>query len=288
MTDKKELSVGLVMPISPIEDCSAEHWQEVKYILTEAMDQISDYNVKVTLVSDADDIGVIQKRIIHNIYNSDVIICDVSCKNANVMFELGMRLAFDRPTVIIKDERTSYSFDTQVIEHLSYPRDLRFSRMVEFKAQLAKRVLATYEKSQKDPDSSVFLKNFGQFKVAELNETSVTSEKLLIEMVADLQNQVTRINTKINRLTQNNEETAITNVIDIRDEYNIAIESIVTNFGVDPLDLKPGEYEEILQSLIELGKTFSVTPKPRSMVKAYLDTYIQYQQYKRTQRNKKK
>ncbi|BFH59429.1 hypothetical protein PAJ34TS1_00210 [Paenibacillus azoreducens] len=84
------------MPISPIEDCSADHWSEVKTILVEAVTDIEQYDVSVTLVSDADDIGVIQKRIIHNIYSSDVIICDVSCKNANVMFELGMRLAFDR------------------------------------------------------------------------------------------------------------------------------------------------------------------------------------------------
>ncbi|BFH60727.1 hypothetical protein [Paenibacillus azoreducens] len=286
MTDKKELKVGLVMPISPIEDCSADHWSEVKTILVEAVTDIEQYDVSVTLVSDADDIGVIQKRIIHNIYSSDVIICDVSCKNANVMFELGMRLAFDRPTVIIKDDRTSYSFDTQVIEHLSYPRDLRFSKMVEFKAQLARRVLATYEKAQKEPDSSVFLKNFGQFKVAELNETSVTSDKLLIEMVADLQNQVTRINNKINRLTH--EEIAVTNDVDLRDEYYVAIDSIVSNFGFDLLDLKPNEYDEILNSLIDHSRTFSVTPKPRSILKANLDSYIQYQKYKRAQKNKKK
>ncbi|BFH59428.1 hypothetical protein PAJ34TS1_00200 [Paenibacillus azoreducens] len=60
--------------------------------------------------------------------------------------------------------------------------------------------MATYEKAQKNL-TPLYFKEFGQFKVAELNETSVTSDKLLIEMVADLQNQVTRINNKINRLT---------------------------------------------------------------------------------------
>jgi hypothetical protein len=33
-------------------------------------------------------------------------LCDVSGKNANVMFELGLRLAFDNPTIIIKDDKT--------------------------------------------------------------------------------------------------------------------------------------------------------------------------------------
>jgi hypothetical protein len=35
-----------------------------------------------------------------------------------------MRLAFDRPTIIVKDDLTTYSFDTSPIEHLEYPRDL--------------------------------------------------------------------------------------------------------------------------------------------------------------------
>jgi hypothetical protein len=34
------------------------------------------------------------------------------------MFELGMRLAFDKPTVIIKDDKTDYMFDTGIIEHV--------------------------------------------------------------------------------------------------------------------------------------------------------------------------
>ena len=72
-------------------------------------------------------------RIIENIYSSDIVICDVSCKNANVMFELGMRLAFDKPTIIIKDDSTGYSFDTSLIEHLEYPRDLRFTSIIKFK-----------------------------------------------------------------------------------------------------------------------------------------------------------
>jgi hypothetical protein len=64
---------------------------------------------------------VTQKRIVQNIYDNEMVICDVSAKNPNVMFELGMRLAFDKPAIIIKDDKTNYSFDTAPIEHLEYP-----------------------------------------------------------------------------------------------------------------------------------------------------------------------
>jgi hypothetical protein len=54
-------------------------------------------------------------------------------QNSNLMLELGMRLAFDKPAVIVKDDKTDYSFDTSSIEHLAYPRDLRFSKIKSFK-----------------------------------------------------------------------------------------------------------------------------------------------------------
>ena len=187
------LTCGLVMPISAIDGCSAEHWSDVKAIVQESIESIAAPKFSSRLVSDADDIGVIQKRIVQGVYTSDVLVCDVSAKNSNVMFELGMRLAFDRPTVIIKDDKTDYSFDTSIIEHIPYPRDLRFSRIVSFKKQLAEKVLATYLAAQKNPDHSTFLKNFGTFKVAHLDEKEASSEQVVLEMLSDLQREVSQL-----------------------------------------------------------------------------------------------
>ena len=103
---------GIVMPISSIDGCNEAHWSDVHEILTEA---IEDAGFEANLVSNADDVGIIQKRIIQNLYENPIVVCDVSGKNPNVMFELGLRLAFDKPTIIVKDDRTSYSFDTASI-----------------------------------------------------------------------------------------------------------------------------------------------------------------------------
>ncbi|NMG00953.1 hypothetical protein GPA27_26615 [Aromatoleum toluolicum] len=143
-------------------------------------------------LSDADDVGVIQKRIVQNLYSSDVVICDVSCKNPNVMFELGMRLAFDKPTVIIKDDQTDYSFDTGVVEHLTYPRDLRFTKIVQFKSTLADKVFATYLAAQK-PDCQTFLKSFGTFHVARIEQDAVPPERLALDRLEELTVEVARL-----------------------------------------------------------------------------------------------
>jgi nucleoside 2-deoxyribosyltransferase len=187
---QEPLQCGIVMPISAIDGCSAEHWSEVKAIITDAMECIETPRFAARLVSDADDVGVIQKRIVQGVYSADVIVCDVSGKNPNVMFELGMRLAFDKPTVIIKDDKTDYTFDTGVIEHITYPRDLRFQRIVEFKQLLAQKVLATYNASLRDPDHSTFLKNFGTFKIAHLSEKEASAEQIILDAIGELQREV--------------------------------------------------------------------------------------------------
>lgn len=191
-----KLSCGLIMPISSIDGCSPEHWLEVKNIVIDAVASITDFDFSVSLVSDQQDVGVIQKRIVQNIYNSDIVICDVSCKNPNVMFELGMRLAFDKPTIIIKDDITDYSFDTGVIEHLNYPRDLRFSKVVAFKQGLADKLCATYKAYLADSSHS-FLSSFGTFKVAALKQTEGTPDQLLMEMIQDLSKEVSRIGSRV-------------------------------------------------------------------------------------------
>jgi hypothetical protein len=196
---QKLLTCGLIMPISPIDGCSAEHWSDVKSIVAEAVEGITIVKSIVKLVSDADDVGVIQKRIVQNVYNSDVIVCDVSGKNPNVMFELGLRLAFDKPTVIIKDDKTDYAFDTGIIEHVSYPRDLHFHRMVAFKTLLADKVLATYNAARTDPGHSTFLKNFGEFQVAELNQKTVPTDKYLTGVLSDIQVELSRLRVPLPR-----------------------------------------------------------------------------------------
>jgi hypothetical protein len=55
---------GIVMPISAVEGCSEKHWADVKEILC---DSIQTAGFEPNLVSDADEVGIIQKRIIQNL-----------------------------------------------------------------------------------------------------------------------------------------------------------------------------------------------------------------------------
>jgi hypothetical protein len=182
----KQKRCGLIMPISAIDGYPASHWEEVFLIIKEAL---SDTRFQVELVSNSDEIGVIQKRIVQNIYDNEIVICDVSAKNPNVMFELGMRLAFDKPAIIIKDNRTNYSFDTAAIEHLEYPVELNHRAIQDFQAKLREKVIANFEASKR-PEYTTFLKQFGQFVVAKIEEKKVGKDDYLLEPISELRIEV--------------------------------------------------------------------------------------------------
>lgn len=180
---------GVIMPISAIDGCTESHWGEVLQIVTDAVDEAG---FEANIVSNADDVGIIQKRIIQNLYDNPIVVCDVSGKNPNVMFELGLRLAFDKPTIIIKDDKTTYSFDTAAIEHLEYPRDLRFSKITEFKQKLKAKIIGTYDKSVSDPNYTPFLKHFGEFTVAKIDKKEIPGQDFIIEELKSIRQAIAK------------------------------------------------------------------------------------------------
>jgi len=177
---------GIVMPISELPPYPAAHWRDVQAIVEEA---VAVAGFKAKMVSDDDAIGVIQQRIVQNLYDNEIVVVDVSGRNPNVMFELGMRLAFDRPVVIIKDELTPYNFDTAPIEHLAYRSDLHYQSTITFKATLTEKIRSTAA-AGKDPNNSVFLKHFGEFTAKQINKTEVSEYSAIMHELASMRKEL--------------------------------------------------------------------------------------------------
>ena len=199
--EEENLVCGIIMPISAIDGCDKVHWIEVKEIVSEA---VRTAGFDPHLVSDSDESGIIQKRIVQNLYDNPIAVCDVSGKNPNVMFELGMRLAFDKPTIILKDDLTSYSFDTAAIEHVEYPRDLKYSSINIFKEILSEKIRMTYEAAKKDRSYTTFLKHFGEFTVAKINQKEVPSEAYLIELVENISKSILKLSNRVDSMSASN------------------------------------------------------------------------------------
>ncbi len=258
--DSEKPCCGIIMPISSIDGCHEQHWLEVMNIITEP---IEEAGFQAKLVSYADEATVIQKTIIQNLFENPIVICDVSGKNPNVMFELGMRLAFDKPTIIIKDHQTSYSFDTSPIEHLEYPRDLRFPLIVDFKNDLKEKINATYKQSIEDPKYTTFLKHFGKFTVAKLDSTELSKDDYIIAELQELKKTVlrqerTRTKNKPTRPWWESTTSGSSNKIELEHEIQKRLENILLHSGPDYSlsQVKSDEFKEWVYTQIVSSKSF--------------------------------
>jgi hypothetical protein len=180
---------GLVMPISGFQDYTAAHWNEVRSILERAIISAGYTPRPVWESSDSD---IIHARIVRNLYNDKIVVVDVSGLNPNVMFELGMRLTFRRPTVIVADDRTNLPFDTSNIEHIIYPANLNFSKVENFMLSVAERV-KVFTQSSMEGTYKPYLDTFGAFTVVEPEETSISFESFVVERLDELSNQISSI-----------------------------------------------------------------------------------------------
>lgn len=181
---------GVIMPISAMPPkYDAAHWSDVRKVLDAA---IVDAGMIPQIVSDSFESDVIQNRIIHNLYDNEMVVCDVSGLNANVMFELGMRLTFNKPVVIVTDDFANIPFDTKIIEHLGYPTDLHIHKTVDLQKQLTAKISQIGE-SKKAGRYKSPLEAFGSFQVFQPTTESVPGDKYVAERMDELFSMVARL-----------------------------------------------------------------------------------------------
>ena len=126
MTDKKRF---IIMPVStPPEFVSdykddSEHFLHVmEHLFIPAIKEAGFEPIRpITQGSD-----IIHGHIISSLESSDLVLCDMSTKNPNVFFELGIRTALNKPICLVKDPfLKKVPFDTAPINYHEYSPDFR-------------------------------------------------------------------------------------------------------------------------------------------------------------------
>ena len=177
---------GVVMPISECDGCSRTHWDEVFEIITSVAEE---KGFEARIVSDTEESNLIHKEILSNVYNNDIIICDISGHNPNVFFELGIRMATQKPTIIVKDDKTICPFDIGANKYIPYPRDLRYPVMKKFKSQLSDSISTTIKQS---PGSS-FIGTLGPFTVPDVENSKIPAADAILGQLRDIEMKVSSL-----------------------------------------------------------------------------------------------
>ncbi|RFS26707.1 hypothetical protein DVR12_02660 [Chitinophaga silvatica] len=163
---------GLIMPISGINDYSAGHWIGVKKILASIVSDAINYD-NTEVVSFDNTNPEIKSRIFNHLFEIPLVICDVSGNNPNVLYELGLRVAFDMPIIIVIDEKTKFNFDLSSFEHVMYPTQMTQNKDTQeykkFRKILTSKIKSVYsaykEKNTSLSPLSKFLSQENYFQI---------------------------------------------------------------------------------------------------------------------------
>lgn len=186
---------GIVMPIAGTEPpYTTDHWSNVRVVIERA---IAMSGLRAQPVWEQSTTDVIHSKIIGNLYQNAVVVCDVSALRPNVMLELGMRLSTRMPTVIISDMQVPPPFDTSLIEHLPYPVGLEYLPTDAFMEKLAERIKVVRQ-AAKEKTYRSFVEQF-TFETVSPNQVEVTADQYIMEQLEKLMAAVSRLDNSSRR-----------------------------------------------------------------------------------------
>jgi len=143
------------MPISDVAPYDEGHFDRVYKLLIQPAAKRAGFKVSRADKSDATNFIVID--IIEQIMRADMVICDLSSGNTNVLYELGIRHALPLPVTLIKDSKTRRGFDTQGIRDEPYDESLRADLIKDAIERIAKVLKNTYANRENGINSPIQL-----------------------------------------------------------------------------------------------------------------------------------
>lgn len=142
-TEDKE-KCFVIMPISDQGDYPKGHFTKVyEQIIKPAVEDAGyiPYRVDENKISDT-----IINKIFDAIQECPMAICDLSNRNPNVLYELGLRQAYDKPVVLIQDNKTEDIFDVSGISTIYYQSERLYEDVIEARNDITDAILSTKNK----------------------------------------------------------------------------------------------------------------------------------------------
>lgn len=186
-TENTERTCFVIMPIADMAGYDSRHFDRVyNHLIKPACDAAGFKPVRADEVNNS---NLIVLDILKRIVESDIAICDLSGRNPNVMYELGLRQAFNKKTVLIKDDRTISPFDVQAFRYCEYDSSLRIDNAFNNIKSLEKAITGTFEADSNDVNSIVQLLSIEPAKVGEKTQLS-KQDTLIFETLNQILNKI--------------------------------------------------------------------------------------------------
>lgn len=143
MTEKAKQSKDcfVIMPISDADGYEKGHFLRVYEDIVKPAVERTEFKVK--RADDIKETNFIHLDILRRLIDAPIAICDLSSRNPNVLFELGIRQAFDKPVVLIQEKGTPKIFDIGPLRYLEYDKGMKYHDVLKTQTDLTEAIIAT-------------------------------------------------------------------------------------------------------------------------------------------------
>lgn len=190
----------IIMPIADMPGYETRHFDRVyTHIIKPACIKAGFEPVRADDVTNS---NFIVLDILRKIVEYDIAICDLSGRNPNAMYELGLRQAFNKKTVLIKDEKTINPFDVQAFRHVEYDSSLRIDNAYANINSITKALTSTFQADNDEVNSIVQLLKIQPASVGEKTILS-TQDTLIFEAIQEISKKIDNSIRSESKITNN-------------------------------------------------------------------------------------
>ncbi len=172
VNEEKKEKCFIIMPISDQGDYPAGHFTKVyEQIIKPSVEEVGyeAYRVDENTICDT-----IMNKIFSAIQECSMAVCDLSGRNPNVLYELGLRQAYDKPVVLIQDDKTEKIFDVSGISTVFYKSARLYEDVIEARENIKKAILSTRE-GKTNTLAKVMKVNAADFSNTEVSQDDKTN-----------------------------------------------------------------------------------------------------------------
>lgn len=236
--ENKKERCFVIMPISDQGEYSVGHFSKVyDQIFKPAIEKAGyeAYRVDENKISDS-----IIGKIFAALQECPMAICDLSNRNPNVLYELGIRQAYDKPVVLVQDEKTDRIFDVSGITTVNYSSKRLYEEVLCDREKITEAIISTKEGKQNSIIKVVNVKN------AEVQAINMSREDKIEIMLSGLADDVRELKRSRTKEVELDNKTSMKNGWN-QMTYNIADEMPYRLFSIE---IKQGTTNKKVSDLI--------------------------------------
>lgn len=184
----------IIMPIADHSDYKAGHFKRVYEDIFAPACRAAGY--RPVRADDVAQTNLIHLDILQKLLESPMAICDLSTRNPNVLFELGLRQAFDKPTILVQEVGTPQIFDINLFRYTQYRNGLDYRDVLADQKSIQKVLEETKQAVVEGKSINSIIRLLSIMNPASLQDSSKFEEKEYFQiLMAELKGVKNTINT---------------------------------------------------------------------------------------------